>query len=581
MGSFLQLRRSAGLSIDEVAELLGLSSDTVSAYDTGTLLPRPREIQILKGLAFSRTVEHFENSENESSKSISVCANSVLSGAAEKIGNDSLQIVNASVAPLVRKIKRGECSSMLLKYNPRARPQDSARERLLDQYAGRISVNEALTRSLVSFQGNKKQPFVGWMKYKEAFSSEFVRFVFDSVQLSNGRLPILFDPFAGSGTALFVAAERGWNASGTELLPVGNAVVSARIAARHVNTKRLANLIANLNKTFSNFGREDGFPHLKITQGAFPNTTERDIASYRAFVSEIDDSNLKTLMNFAALCVLEDVSFTRKDGQYLRWDKRSGRKVTSILHKGDVPRFRKAIKQKLEQILFDIESHEQNRAAAGDIRVVEDSFLSHAFQVKNDSVDLVITSPPYCNRYDYTRTYALELAYLGFNEQSIRDLRQSLLSATVENRPKVDALSKLFAEHKQPSCFETVMEIFQSNAALQEVLSILEAAGQDGHLNNPNIPRMVRNYFFEMAIAISHLSRIVRSGGLVVMVNDNVRYFGEEVPVDLVLGSFAESLGFDVEKIWVLPRGKGNSSQQMGVHGRSELRKCVYLWRKT
>ena len=25
---------------------------------------------------------------------------------------------------------------------------------------------------------------------------------------------------------------------------------------------------------------------------------------------------------------------------------------------------------------------------------------------------------------------------------------------------------------------------------------------------------------------------------------------------------------------------KGNSSQQMGAHGRQELRKCVYVWRK-
>jgi len=30
----------------------------------------------------------------------------------------------------------------------------------------------------------------------------------------------------------------------------------------------------------------------------------------------------------------------------------------------------------------------------------------------------------------------------------------------------------------------------------------------------------------------------------------------------------------------VLPNGKGNSSQQMGEHGREELRKCVYVWRK-
>jgi hypothetical protein len=64
------------------------------------------------------------------------------------------------------------------------------------------------------------------------------------------------------------------------------------------------------------------------------------------------------------------------------------------------------------------------------------------------------------------------------------------------------------------------------------------------------------------------------------MVNDNVQYVGEEVPVDLILSDFAASAGLRVERIWVLPKGKGNSSQQMGLHGRNEIRKCVYVWSK-
>lgn len=64
------------------------------------------------------------------------------------------------------------------------------------------------------------------------------------------------------------------------------------------------------------------------------------------------------------------------------------------------------------------------------------------------------------------------------------------------------------------------------------------------------------------------------------MVNDNVRYAGASVSVDLILSAMAEELGFEVETILVLPTGKGNSSQQMGEHGREALRKCVYVWRK-
>ena len=64
------------------------------------------------------------------------------------------------------------------------------------------------------------------------------------------------------------------------------------------------------------------------------------------------------------------------------------------------------------------------------------------------------------------------------------------------------------------------------------------------------------------------------------MVADNVRYHGEEAPVDLILSDFAEQAGFRCEAIWTLNRGKGNSSQQMGRFGRQELRKCIYHWVK-
>jgi hypothetical protein len=83
-----------------------------------------------------------------------------------------------------------------------------------------------------------------------------------------------------------------------------------------------------------------------------------------------------------------------------------------------------------------------------------------------------------------------------------------------------------------------------------------------------------------MNLVIHEFARLLAPGGRVAMVNDNVQYCGEEVPVDLILSDFAAAAGLMVENIWVLPQGKGNSSQQMGQHGRNEIRKCVYVWRK-
>jgi hypothetical protein len=83
-----------------------------------------------------------------------------------------------------------------------------------------------------------------------------------------------------------------------------------------------------------------------------------------------------------------------------------------------------------------------------------------------------------------------------------------------------------------------------------------------------------------MGIIIAELSRTLKRGGRIYMVNDNVRYHGEEIPVDLILSEMAIKAGLKVDAIHVLERGKGNSSQQMGHFGRTELRKCIYVWSK-
>lgn len=119
---------------------------------------------------------------------------------------------------------------------------------------------------------------------------------------------------------------------------------------------------------------------------------------------------------------------------------------------------------------------------------------------------------------------------------------------------------------------------FEQHAELQTILAYLDDLKEAGQLNNNSIPRMVRNYFWEMTLVLFELARVLRPYAPMVMVNDNVRYAGAIIPVDLILSDLAQAAGFEVDTIWVLPRGKGNSSQQMGEHGRQELRKCVYVW---
>lgn len=472
---------------------------------------------------------------------------------------------------------------------PRAFPME-ARESLERAYSDLIVTNEELSRQLVSFQANKTTPFFRWFKYKEGFSRPLVDYVIGKLAAKPGAL---LDPFSGTGSALLAARSSGWKTVGIELLPVGIYALRARLAAERVDAEAFRDAVTTIRRDFfaTEVRTDPAFEHVAITRGAFPEETERQLHAYLMFArTRFADECVRLLLEFAAFSVLESISYTRKDGQYLRWDKRSGRSNgANGFDKGPIRSFRDAIQTQLALMSQDLfaaptdlfeENPDRIELRGPDVELYEDSCLHRLRDLKSRSFSLILTSPPYCNRYDYTRTYALELVFLGAGEERIRELRQSMLSCTVENREKVEQLTEFYRLRRALPILQASTSAFEQQAALQEVLVILEDERQNCRLNNPGIVRMVRNYFLEMSLVIHECSRIMKPGGYFVMVNDNVSYNGQVVPVDLILSEFARAAGLNVEVIWKLSKGKGNSSQQMGRHGRQELRKCVYVWRK-
>ena len=450
-----------------------------------------------------------------------------------------------------------------------------ARADLHRRFARRVRVNPYLTRKLVSYQGNKGSVGFRWMKYKEGFSTDLARQLIES-----GKGTDVLDPFSGAGTTALTAMGLGVQGTGIEILPLGNLAAQAVVhAANGLSAHDFRNASQALLRAVSRNSRKEpdlryALAHVPITRGAFSPSTEGEIANARKFLAQAPDPGLAAVLNLACLSVLEEVSYTRKDGQFLRWDPRSGRTVSAKLDKGPLPSFSAALSVRLRQIAQDF-SLLKARYAGPAPTFITGSSLTELRKLPEGRFDCVVTSPPYANRYDYTRTYALELVYLGHDAPAIKALRQALLSATVENHSKRATLRAAYGD--APRLART-FRMVDEQAALQEVLSVLRAHASE--LSNRNVITLLENYFTEMAVIVQELGRVVRSGGNVFMVNDNVRYHGQEAPVDLILSDFAEQSGFRCEAIWVLPRGKGNSSQQMGRFGRSEIRKCVYHWVK-
>jgi DNA modification methylase len=473
-------------------------------------------------------------------------------------------------------------------------PSAIARLNLYEKFQSRIIHNSYLDRTLVSFQANKNSPFSSWFKYREGFSERLVKYLIKELKPKPG---IMLDPFSGSGSSLFAANSLQWETIGIEVLPVGIFATKARILAQNIDVKSLNSIIKNLEKIslLDYYDERYKFQHIKITQGAFSPENEAKLVGYISFCyKHIFAEDIRNILLYAAFCILEDISYTRKDGQYLRWDYRSNRsQAKKTFNKGEILNFEQAIYQKLKQIssdlladtvqlpLFDYQTiSECENLENIKSKLYQSSCLEILPTLKENTIDLVVTSPPYANRYDYTRTYALELAFLGCDDAEVKHLRQTMLSCTVENNEKRNYLENYYHNLQRHQDFLKIETAFHNQAALQEILTILENYKKAGKLNNKNIAKMVHNYFYEMCFVIYELSRVLKVGGIVAMINDNVRYAGEEIPVDLILSDIAEKFGLQTRYIWTLARGKGNSSQQMGNHGRSELRKCVYIWEK-
>ena len=472
---------------------------------------------------------------------------------------------------------------------------DSERRNLEKKYSSYLEVTNKFNRQSVSYQLSKKDQLHSWLKYKEGFSADLVNTLLDEMNSRPGD--VIMDPFLGSGTTALVCQMRGINSIGYDIMPISDIAIKAKANCAIYDIDEIKKLIADVERMVVPSTYKGKTPYIKITQYAYPEDTE-------IFLSYIKDWNEKSnysieTKNLLTLCIinsLEKISYTTKAGQYLGWDSRSRKVILGNIErekKGKkplapkivrevIPEAKVTIVKELQHVLADIVMIQNNSAIHenADINYIRNSVLFELPKLPDNSINGVITSPPYCNRYDYTRTYALELVYLGADEASIKKMRQELLSCTVESKSKLEEIKEYYDSNGMLERFNEIREIINSNSVFSEIKEAMLKRKENGDLNNTGVVRMVEGYFTELAFIYAELFRICKSGSMVAFVNDNVRYGGEVIPVDFLSCSFAEQFGFSVRKVYCLKQQKGNSSQQMAKFGRVALRKSITVWEK-
>ena len=193
-----------------------------------------------------------------------------------------------------------------------------ARLELERKYQSVLQPTNRFNRQLVSYQANKSAKMHRWFKYKEGFSARLVRKLLQEFDLE--PLQHVLDPFAGVSTTLLVAQEFGLHATGIEVMPIGKVVWQSKSRAWQYDISALQAIREWVKSTLPQKSKRI-FPHVPITRHAFDAEQEAHLMWYDEQFQQLNiENHVQALLKFVLLSILEDISYTSKDGQYLRWD---------------------------------------------------------------------------------------------------------------------------------------------------------------------------------------------------------------------------------------------------------------------
>jgi len=425
-------------------------------------------------------------------------------------------------------------------------PSGSKREEIEEKFKNTIH-EELKLGSLVSYVGNKNIPFLRIYRYKEAFAFNFVKDFLRRFEASPDDY--VFDPFSGLGTTMFTSMLSGMPSVGIDKLPVAYFISKTLPLLLLLNENELKEMWMSLIPMIEKSQPADVAMDVPIMKVAFNEETLLTLRKLKSTIDVLPDPyhDIFLLLFFS---ILEECSFTSKDGQFLRL-KRNKRLSNPV----------EAMSRKVAQVEEDVRRIKMLFPHLSiDEKITPDVYLGDTRDLSDikfrKKPTIIITSPPYANRYDYTRTYSLELCFhFVKNFEELKAIRFGILRSHIESKIKRGEIPP--------------------HPVIKEVV---ESLGRK-KLNNPKIPGMIVTYFIDMQKVIKEWFKVLAPGAKVAMVVDNVRFEGELIPVDLVLSEMAEEAGFEVKEI-IVARYKGNSSQQMKKYGKVPVRESIVIWER-
>ncbi|ASY50835.1 hypothetical protein LI058_15115 [Clostridium perfringens] len=394
--------------------------------------------------------------------------------------------------------------------------------------------------SIMQFNKNKNTYIHGWYPFVEGYSKEFIKSIINEYENINSSLPSLcLEPFCGSGTTPLELQKLKINCKSFEVSPFMYNLAKAKMINSYTVksfNKYYLKIEEYLKKPINNINElvvlnaskriveKDG-----LDKWNFDKETMDGILDIRYAITKFNNSKYERLFNIALASILLDISNVYRNGKCISYKKNwknhhvsrqeVHKKFLDKLKNVFLPDIIKINNYKKKQKLLS----NSNNCYLGDVRKILDK------KVDDNSVDLIITSPPYLNSRDYTDTYMIELRVLDYlkEDEDVRKLRKSTIRSHVQ--VKWDKSKTL-----------DIKELNESIKNLKKHKS---------NFWNKSLIDMIEGYFEDMDNLFNIFYNKMKKGGLIFFNVANSAYYNVEIKTDEIIAEIAEKNGFIVKEI--------------------------------
>lgn len=366
-----------------------------------------------------------------------------------------------------------------------------------------------------TFTPNHIESIHRWYPYIEGFSSTFVENLINKWAAGAKKV---YDPFAGTGTTLTVAALNNIEGYYSEVNPFMRLVIDVKSnVLKRLPTKKyqLSNyldqivegaltekvsLVAAKKKLDSTFPGKPFFIGDRLV----------DIVSIKNAIAKIpyDDED------FVKVAKLIIGSIGVPSSEMKRASDLRYRRKNELLP--DTYQVLDEFRKKAAQILDDIDERLEDMAST--VLVGENALYPN--KIKGD-IDLVLTSPPYLNGTNYFRNTKIELWLAGFieHENELGNFNREAMIAGINNVSKASRQSKELP-------------------FVEEVAKKLDKVAYD-----KRIPTLVRGYSSDTELWLTNCANMLTNDGKIIIDIGDSKFCGVYVPTDEFIVRIAEKIG--------------------------------------